>query len=63
MGYLNSITEACCKNNTIEEGHIKDGGTRLKGLKYNRSKNRQVVARDCWEWKKNVLEAKVHNGL
>jgi len=46
LGYLNSITEACCENNTIEEGHIKDEEMRLKGLRYNRSKNRQAMARD-----------------
>jgi len=46
LGYLNSITEACCENNTIEEGHIKDGGVRLKGLKYNWSKYRQEMARN-----------------
>jgi hypothetical protein len=27
------------------------------------TKNRQAMATDCWEWRKTVLEAKVHNGL
>lgn len=35
----------------------------MKGLEYKRSKNQQEMARDGRKWKKNVLEAKVHNGL
>jgi hypothetical protein len=35
-----------------------EGDLKIMGIK-----NRQAMARDLWEWRKIMLEAKVHGGL
>jgi hypothetical protein len=35
-----------------------EGDLKIMGIK-----NRQAIARDRWEWGKNVVEGKVHGGL
>jgi hypothetical protein len=46
-----------------KEAQVKLGGTRLIGFKYNWGGDKHAMVRDCWEWQKIGLEAKVHNGL
>jgi hypothetical protein len=51
------------KEQVKEEDHVKMEGQDWREFKYNGDKNRQTVTTDRQEWRKFVLEAKVHNEL
>jgi hypothetical protein len=43
------------------KGHVTEEEKSCRGFKYNGNKNRDLMPRDRWEWRKIVLETRFHN--
>jgi alpha-mannosidase len=59
--YQKQLQQLQWKEEVTVEGHVTEGEKKLNIFKYNRNKSREAMARELREWRKIIIEAKIHN--